>query len=126
MLRNEDGLLKSTIGIILYVIIALFLYDMIAEATYYGSPITGLPSAHLFTPIDYSILFISFFAIFYVFVFYLLVIYTFGYFAYVKPEKFDRYFISILTIYAIAYLTYLIFPVAMIRPLRRRSFRFSF
>jgi len=103
--------IKNSILIVIYAIVALHLYDVIAEiSVQLHEPTT------LFTPIDHLVPFISAFAIIYVFIFYPFVIYTLGYFMYIKPEKANRFFIAIMIIYAISYMTYLIFPVMMIRP----------
>ncbi len=109
-------LVKNTFYIVLYALLALFLYDIVAEATINGSPITGIGPVSLATGLDYVIPFVSAFTILYVFVFYPFVIYSLGYFAYVKPEKMDKVFLSILIVYIVAYLNYLLFPVKMIRP----------
>lgn len=101
--------LKSTVFVIVYAFVAIFLYDIVADI--------HLTEPHtLFTPIDKAIPFISLFAIPYVFITYPFVLYTFGYFAYIKPQRMNRYFVSILIIYIISYITYIIFPVMMIRP----------
>ncbi|MEX0568345.1 MAG: phosphatase PAP2 family protein [Candidatus Njordarchaeota archaeon] len=101
--------IKNTMYIVLYALIALFLYDVVAEI-HIREPTT------LFTPLDDLIGFNSFFVIFYVFIFYPFFIFTFGYFIYVKTEKADQFFVSLLIIYSISYIVYIIFPVMMIRP----------
>ena len=101
--------IKSIIYIIIYYIITQPMYLLIAN-------IHIQPPTTLFTPIDYIIPFESFFVIFYVFLFYPLVIFTIGYFAFIRPERLDKVFLSVLLIYLVAYVTYIIFPVIMIRP----------
>lgn len=103
-------LLKSTIFLIIYYIIAVNLYDIIATMT------LNRAQSVFYTPIDNMIPFISIFAVFYVFIFYPFILYTLGYFAYIKPEKSDRFFLAIIIMYFISYLTYLIYPVKMNRP----------
>ncbi len=100
---------RNTLYIVIYAFIALFLYDFVAH-----HPIRN-PTT-LFSPLDYHIPFVSLFALFYVFVFYPFFIFTFGYFMYVKPERSNQFFISLLIIYAVSYAIYVVFPVMMIRP----------
>lgn len=106
---NMKWLIKTIVYIILYFIITQPLYLLISE-------IHIQPPTTLFTPIDYMIPFVSFFVIFYVFLFYPFVIFTIGYFAFIRPEKFDKVFLSVILVYIVAYTTYIIFPVMMIRP----------
>lgn len=107
---------KNTFYIIGYAVLALFLYDIIAEITLEGSPITGLGPITLATPLDAIIPFLSAFTVFYVFIFYPFVIYSLGYLMYIRPEKADKVFLSILIVYIVAFLNYLLLPVKMIRP----------
>ena len=103
--------IKNIILTIIYAIVSLPLYHIIAELS------IELSTPHtLFTPIDWMIPFIGYFSIFYVFLFYPFILFTFGYFAFVKPEKFNKYYVALMLIYAISYIIYLIFPVMMIRP----------
>ena len=108
-IKNWFWLIKNSIGVVLYGIITVVLYVIIADI-HIQPPIT------LFTAVDYMIPFVSIFVIPYVFIFYYFVILTFGYFAYVNPQKFNKYFVAFLLIYAISFVTYIIFPVMMIRP----------
>lgn len=101
--------IRNTIFIAIYAILAIPLYDIIAEI-HFINPI------HLFTPIDYAIPPIMSFAIIYVFMFYPFVLYTIGYFAYIKPNRSKQFFISLFTVYAISFIVYIIMPVEMIRP----------
>ena len=102
-------LIKSVVYLVLYFIITQPMYLVVSE-------IHIRPPTTLFTPIDYMIPFVSFFAIFYVFLFYPVVLFTMGYFAFINPERFDKVFLSILIVYIVAYTNYIIFPVMMIRP----------
>lgn len=108
-LKEFGWLVKSSLFVVAYAVIALIVYDIVAE-------IHIQPPRTLFTPIDHAIPFISAFAVPYVFIFYPFTIFTLGYFAFVKPQKLDQYFTAILIVYAISYITYIIFPVMMIRP----------
>ncbi len=102
-------LIKNIILIAVYYIITKPMYDFIANV-HIREPTT------LFTPLDYMIPFSSFFTIFYIFTFYPFIIFTIAYFAFIKPERFNKIFLSFLLIYIVAYTTYVIFPVIMIRP----------
>ena len=108
--------IKGIIYAIIYAFLALYLYDAVAEATLNGSPITGIGPITLATPIDNAIPFVSGFAILYVFIFYPFVTFSLGYFLFIRTEKTDKTFLSLVIVYIIAYLTYLLMPVKMIRP----------
>ena len=108
-LEKWQWLIKNIILVIIYFIVTKPMYNFIAEI-HIREPTT------LFTPLDYMIPFSSFFVIFYVFTFYPLIIFTIAYFAFIKPAKFNKFFLSSMLVYIVAYTTYVIFPVAMIRP----------
>ena len=108
-LREFSWLFKSSLFVVAYAVIALVVYDIVAE-------IHIQPPRTLFTSIDHAIPFISAFVVSYVFIFYPFIIFTLGYFAFVEPQKINQYFTAILIVYATSYLTYIVFPVMMIRP----------
>jgi len=108
-LREFSWLFKSSLFVVAYAVIALVVYDIVAE-------IHIQPPRTLFTSIDHAIPFISAFVVPYVFIFYPFIIFTLGYFAFVEPQKINQYFTAILIVYATSYLTYIVFPVMMIRP----------
>jgi len=80
MFKELSWLFKSSLFVIVYAVIALVVYDIIAE-------IHIQPPRTLFTSIDRVIPFISVFVVPYVFIFYPFIIFTLGYFAFVKPQK---------------------------------------
>lgn len=102
-LREFSWLFKSSLFVVAYAVIALVVYDIVAE-------IHIQPPRTLFTSIDHAIPFISAFVVPYVFIFYPFIIFTLGYFAFVKPQKINQYFTAILIVYATSYLTYIVFP----------------
>ena len=106
---NWKWFLKGILYLIIYAIIALYGYSVVSEI-YLTSPRT------LFTPIDYMIPFIGWFAIFYVFIYFPFYLFGIGYFTFIKREKADRFMLSMFLIYAISFLIYILFPVKMIRP----------
>lgn len=108
-LGENFWVIRNTLFIIIYAVLALFVYDLVAEF-HIREP------THLFTPLDYSIPPIMTWAIVYVFIFYPFVLYTIAYFSYIKPDRSLRFFVSLFIIYAVSYITYIVFPVEMIRP----------
>lgn len=108
-MKDYKWLLKSILYLIIYALLAIPGYEIVSKI-HIQEPIT------LFSPVDYQIPFISAFAIIYVFIFYPFIIYTIGYFAFIKPEKADRFFVSLFLVYVVSFIIYIIIPVKMIRP----------
>ncbi len=108
-LKSNIWLFKGFLFSIIYYVVAVMLYHVVAEI-HIQEPKT------LFSPIDYLIPFIPFFVIFYVFIFYPFVIFTLGYFLFYRTGRTNQFFTALMIVYAISYITYIIFPVMMIRP----------
>jgi len=109
LLKKWGWFIKNSLLIVAYAVVALPLYHLVAEI-HIREPTT------LFTPIDYMIPFVSFFAIFYVFIYYPFFLFSIGLFSYIRKEKADKFFTALFSIYIVSYITYIIFPVMMIRP----------
>jgi len=107
--KNWFWIVKNTIFIIIYGIVATLGYSTVAEI-HIQEPRT------LFTPLDHAIPFVSAFVIPYVFIFYPFLMFTMGYFAYISSRKFNQFFAATMLVYVISFTTYIVFPVMMIRP----------
>jgi len=104
--KFKTWILRNTLFVIIYAILAMPMYDIINSLYPQGYSLA--------TPLDNAIPAIWEFAVFYVFIFYPFILYTVAYYAYIKPEKSLRFFTSLFIIYTISFITYIIFPVEMI------------